>query len=417
MYKMKKMGSDVIKCDLCHLPITGEYIKSESNNYHNSCYEKSIKCELCKLPITCEYLAINEMNYHKKCFDKSLKCDLCHLPIIGSYKRFEEYNFHPKCANKSDKCLVCGVPIIGEYVQSGFKKFHKDCFAKADKCGICKFPIYGTYLKFKDKLLFHENCYANSKKCVICNLPILHGGKMLDEKNEKYICNECYEVSPKCAGCRAPIIDVYFSYGDTKEMFCYNCETKREHCDVCGHPVIDIYWELSDGRMVCEDCHKTAIMSQSEANDILMTVSKLIKQMFSMYVNHASELHLVDRNTIEKISGGLSHKTLGVFKSIGDDFDIYLEYGLPKSVTTGVLAHEYAHAWQSENCPHNQSKLVVEGFAMWVEYRILERLSYSKEMKQIKKRNDIYGNGFQKIKEYERRYGRNTLFNYVKEMV
>jgi hypothetical protein len=73
---------------------------------------------------------------------------------------------------------------------------------------------------------------------------------------------------------------------------------------------------------------------------------------------------------------------------------------------SAVLAHELAHAWQSENCPDDQGARVREGFAEWVAWKLLDGLEECRgERDVIEARTDDYGVGFRLFVDLESRRG------------
>src|SRR5690606_15719368 len=74
------------------------------------------------------------------------------------------------------------------------------------------------------------------------------------------------------------------------------------------------------------------------------------------------------RPTIPGVDGG---HLLGVYIKHGRRREILVESGLPRLLMTKVIAHEYGHAWQGENCPFLRDLLIIEGFCEWVSYKTL----------------------------------------------
>ena len=91
--------------------------------------------------------------------------------------------------------------------------------------------------------------------------------------------------------------------------------------------------------------------------------------------------------------------------------EIYIQSGLPQILTIEVMAHEYAHAWQAENCPWQQETLIIEGFAEWVAYRVLMLLGAGKKAALMEERTDIYGQGLQRMLSVEREGGTAAVFH------
>jgi aminopeptidase N len=60
--------------------------------------------------------------------------------------------------------------------------------------------------------------------------------------------------------------------------------------------------------------------------------------------------------------------------------------GCRANLVIRVTAHEYAHAWQGENCPLLDDPLLREGFAEWVAYRVLEYYRLDRQLDLMLKR-------------------------------
>lgn len=67
--------------------------------------------------------------------------------------------------------------------------------------------------------------------------------------------------------------------------------------------------------------------------------------------------------------GGRSIEVGGYYQAYNPE-TIWVVAGQSPAATMATLAHEYAHAWQSTESPL-QDRTVSEGFARWVEYRVL----------------------------------------------
>lgn len=90
---------------------------------------------------------------------------------------------------------------------------------------------------------------------------------------------------------------------------------------------------------------------------------------------------------------------------------IYILTGLPRKLFIQTAAHEYAHAWQGENCPTLESELIQEGFAEWVAYRTLGIFGYTGGLAQMRDRHDIYGEGLRWALDREDRKGASAVIS------
>lgn len=97
---------------------------------------------------------------------------------------------------------------------------------------------------------------------------------------------------------------------------------------------------------------------------------------------------------------------------------VEIKYGLPEADAVEVIAHEYAHNWEFDPPDGNINseltggsipyggKLVSEGFADWIAYKVLDFFGLVDYMKGIDLREgDEYGDGFDLISHIERQIG------------
>jgi hypothetical protein len=84
---------------------------------------------------------------------------------------------------------------------------------------------------------------------------------------------------------------------------------------------------------------------------------------------------------------------------------IYIQTGLPRLLFLQIASHEYAHAWQGENCPMLSDPLVHEGFAEWVAYRVVSHYGYERGLERMRTRRDVYGEGLRWALALEQRSG------------
>ena len=126
-----------------------------------------------------------------------------------------------------------------------------------------------------------------------------------------------------------------------------------------------------------------------------------------MVVSKEIEFRLVQRLTSKE---GVTY--FGMFYSGLDK--IAVVSGLPEPLFLSVFAHEWAHAWQSEHCPEQEMDLV-EGFASWVEFKILYEL-YQDFAKSLLKESTLkhYGPGLRACLRVEEQLGEQGLIDAVK---
>lgn len=252
------------------------------------------------------------------------------------------------------------------------------------------------------------DCCHSKPRCRECGLPV--AADTFDG-----ICVTCSQSLHVCLACGKPVKSKYYQF-DGLGPYCQQCYHQRPPCDVCGAPLTNEHWQLSDGRNTCANCHATAIYAPQVAVALYEEMKQTSAQHLGLTLNIPTGLALVDRNQLREvirrqkasergdIQGQASsiassiledeaQRTLGLYARRGLRRGIYLQSGLPRMLFLQVAAHEYAHAWQGENCPTLRAGLMHEGFAEWVAYRLIGLYGYHRGQERMLARQDIYGQG------------------------
>ncbi len=260
-------------------------------------------------------------------------------------------------------------------------------------------------------------------RCRACDLPMVSA-------TPNGVCVTCNRYDRYCYACGQAIKSKYIKY-DGGGHYCENCYRKRSPCDVCGAPLTEAQWRLSDGRVTCAYCHATAIYDPSEAAGLYAEMKAILDRLLGMSLNIPTGLALVDRNQLGEIilqqrestqreSEEENHlnpqQTLGLYARRGIRRGIYVQTGLPRMLYLQVAAHEYAHAWQGENCPLLKDLLAREGFAEWVAYRVLGVYGYTHGQERMRSRVDIYGQGLAWMLDIEASQGVEGVYHACRTM-
>jgi hypothetical protein len=159
-------------------------------------------------------------------------------------------------------------------------------------------------------------------------------------------------------------------------------------------------------------------------------MKQAVAQILGLQLNVPTGLALVDRNQLGEIirrqqasmrSSATKtveldpQQTLGLYARRGIRRGIYVQTGLPRMLFLQVASHEYAHAWQGENCPLLRDLLVHEGFAEWVAYRVLGHYGYSRGQERMLSRGDTYGQGLRWALDVEAERGSHGLLQACRE--
>lgn len=287
-------------------------------------------------------------------------------------------------------------------------------------CHLCGRKLSGQGKSYRHKkwardlsLLICMDCDRQKPRCRVCDLPMAsasHNGA----------CATCNETMHLCLSCGEKTGSKHFEF-DGIGPYCKTCRKERTPCDVCGAPLTDEHWQLSDGRVTCVYCHATVIYTPADAVALYEEMKSVVtEQLLGYKLNVPTGLALVDRNQLREIihqqqdkdhGEGLDaqeldpQRTLGIYARRGMRRGIYVQTGLPRVLFLQVAAHEYAHAWQGENCPVLSDLLVHEGFAEWIAYRVMGYYGYTQAQKRMCARHDIYGRGLNWALDLEARQG------------
>lgn len=295
-------------------------------------------------------------------------------------------------------CQLCGQPLVGQG-----KLFHHPDWLQGKALRVC------------------ETCEHNKPRCRVCGLP-------MGAPTPNGVCTICSASQRICLVCGKLIHEKYLEF-DGVGPYCMACYQERARCDVCSAPLTDEHWRLSDGRVMCAYCHRTAIYSAADATTLYEEMKIIVVQELGLTLNIPTGLALVDRNQLAEVirqqeeaarasgqvePGAASNQelnpqlTLGLYARRGMRRGIYVQTGLPRLLFLQVAAHEYTHAWQGENCPTLvmlRGAIVHEGLAEWVAYRIMEHYGYQRGQERMLDRQDVYGQGLRWALELEARHG------------
>jgi hypothetical protein len=204
-------------------------------------------------------------------------------------------------------------------------------------------------------------------------------------------------------------------------VVCRRCQKTAPRCAVCGVPMGDNHVDLPDGRRTCAHCHQTAIYDPSHAEALFERVADVITGQLGLGLNVGADFALADHQHLQRLAEEASSdlqsdssQVVGLFVRKGRKRVMYVLTGLPQILLIQTVAHEWAHAWQGENCPLLKDSLVREGFAEWAAYKTLQSMGAIKKMALMEKQNGLYGEGLRRMLELERRGGMNEVLIFCR---
>ncbi len=204
-------------------------------------------------------------------------------------------------------------------------------------------------------------------------------------------------------------------------VLCRQCHETAARCAACGLPMAAAAVRLPDGRQICAHCHQTAIYDPAQAAALFARVSEIIGGSLGLGLNVGADFTLVDHQHLQRLAQdaeSLAHgdpaQVIGLFVRQGRRRAMYVLSGLPQLLLIQTVAHEWAHAWQAENCPLLRDPLVREGFAEWVAYKTLQVMGAVKRTALMEQRSGLYGDGLRQMLRLEREQGLPTVLAFCR---
>jgi len=277
------------------------------------------------------------------------------------------------------------------------------------RCHMCgtEIPTPGRYYQVEGgKEVYCERCYLEAPRCSVCNLPTAAGD--IDPKTGA--CTRCLAKLLRCKACGKPILGTFYRFPFGKGIFCAECRNSRHACDLCGVPVGDQHWKYPDGRTICGDCGERAVFNVEAIKNIVRysresierRLGLKVKKPYAVRVEKLSGLSSPTPNSGAKgvaADGALYGRELGMYRLENGKSEIVLLFGMPPDLLYETAAHEYAHAWQTENNLNNLEQELFEGFAQWVAAEVLREKGFFGALEKLETRTDFpYGTGYQRLK-------------------
>lgn len=201
----------------------------------------------------------------------------------------------------------------------------------------------------------------------------------------------------------------------------------QNHCDFCGRPLSGVSYEmLNDGRVRCNACSATAIVTVEEFKEVFYKTVEMMEMFYEVSFHVPISVKMADARTVSKGVGSVfrpstqvAARTLGYAQRKRGAYSVVMENGSPRLATVDTMVHELTHIWQYLNwkdaavesaygmkrseCFGTARDIVYEGMAMWASvqylYQIGETYYASQQEEAAAARDDIYGIGFRLYRE------------------
>lgn len=337
-------------------------------------------------------------------------CAYCRRPIFGYYNRWPDGTLACEtCSHTLPQCRVCKRPLL----DAGTGTICSSCTTRLPSCARCGTVISGAYWSFEGRSdRYCRTCWEGAPRCSACNLFADDG----EQHGDRLFCHSCLQRLPRCGVCSGPLLGRYWSHGDDT-MFCDDCEKHRPHCVACNAPVEYNAWEFERTRYLCSRCRPVAVLKQDAAEKLYRDVRARLARSLGIKLHSQPDFKLLTYQQMQKLEIDMDGEThsfvpAGKFVQVGQKRTIYIQRGQRLQTVMAVIAHEIAHAWQSEQCldPASLTPLLSEGFAEWVAYRILDEVGGQSQQETMRTQNNIYGQGLRHFLAIEKQRGRDGVF-------
>ena len=339
-------------------------------------------------------------------------CSICGKSITEKYYvSAKNQIICGECVAKYPPCSGCGL-VSKSLVDVDGVKFCRDCYMKLSRCSICDKPITGGYKNYPEiGIKVCLNCEKSSLRCENCGRPV----KALIKVGDANLCEQCAGRAPRCVSCGTAILRDYTYYeGNDSLKYCTGCAKKYPPCADCGAPSGPRSTRLDDGRLLCPICLESALFESSRVTPVKKTVLSFLNDNLGMNLTHQINYSMQGKDFLDAKSSRSHGDLNGLFYRKGDDYNIYVLYGLRKKDLVWVLSHELSHAWQAENTSGKLELEDLEGFAQWVGYNALKYFGYETFAATLTAGNTVYSRGLNKMLSLEKTGGARAVFAYIR---
>lgn len=335
-------------------------------------------------------------------------CSRCGRILEGKYYRQSDGTcLCLSCYNATRlRCSVCGKAINGPYYKtsSGAVLCENDHLNQLPRCAVCGKRLSDKYYTLNDgRVVCKDDLYKVVPSCSVCGKVLT--GRYYKDQDNRYYCEQDFEKQlPVCAICGKKLKGVKYKHYSNDEYICINCDSSYARCLVCKCPTGRKGMQLSDGRVLCPVHLRHAVFGNDNGLAIYNKAKNNIISMFGSEMELRFPVSSVELMSLDAFRKVYTKKDLGLTigfcqtLKIGPKFihRIYALDGYPPEHLLTTMAHEYGHAWQSEN---NTSHVMIdpafqEGFCQWLAYKMNERLGRQQEMQRLLNYDDPeYGDG------------------------
>ena len=215
-----------------------------------------------------------------------------------------------------------------------------------------------------------------------------------------------------CFICNKPLTEA-ITFPEDGVSFCKSC-FRTAPCSSCFLPCGPKHRKLTDGRIICNTCHSIALITPRQLIPMYELTLKFFKRKLKMKLKEHPRLKVVDTRYLQTL--GCPTGTWGLYLRTPGEEAIYILNGIPSDQSLITLAHELTHYWQRLNCPPNQSLELIEGFAIWVAYKLASYKNLERAMLGMRRNiAEPYFTGLRKMLFLEQKLGTKGTVKLAKQ--
>ena len=218
------------------------------------------------------------------------------------------------------------------------------------------------------------------------------------------LCARCHDAEWRCGICNTPLRLEYYIIAGKK--ICSTCHTKPA-CIICGLPGGRDLVPVNAHQFVCPGCRPLIVMDRRDLSRSLALACSALKKEFGIITDtvRISRIELIEKGIIARRSRHLD-KPFSVTGNAQDNGTICVQQGRSMEETICIIVHETGHLWQFAmwEKPREREPLHIEGFSMWLEYRVMLSRGSLEECRHLLDNPDpVYGEGLRFVLGLEKK--------------
>jgi len=336
---------------------------------------------------------------------------------------------HPARMFRREFLRIAGIAFIpGAITMAAASRAHGSNLV----CTICEQALRGTYSQYTldngRNYLVCQSCANSRPRCHSCNVPGRPEWLPAYPDRTRW-CSACRRQTDLCNTCRSPILGRYYKLEFREGAWCARCYEGSPKCDLCREPMSQRHASLPDGRHICQSCSADTVRGTENFlriyREVRPTIVEFLARDFTDVPIRAADLNQIEQVLAEaraygasvpprRMQGDRRVNELGLFRIFRGEPLILILDAIPVDLAYETVAHEMAHAWQTEHFPDVTEPVLIEGFAQWVAEHVCYRHHRRSGLVKLRERDDLYGHGFRVVRNVENRFGRDGVLELLR---